>query len=260
MRWLPLVLALAACDCDGELGSDTSDSTDTTDTPDSPHRDGGQARLDGSASTDGSAGDDCGGLRATIRDFQSSHPDFEGALGTDRGLVEEDIGPDRKPVYAPDGATPTVSGQASFDQWYRDEPGTNMSFSIDLPLAEESPGVFVFDDSAFFPIDDRGFDERFDGHNFHFTTEIHATFRYRGGETFTFRGDDDVFVFVNGKRVIDLGGVHGVQEATVSFDAEAERLGIVPGNTYQLDVFHAERHTTESNFRLETSIECFILI
>jgi len=46
----------------------------------------------------------------------------------------------------------------------------------------------------------------------------------------------------------------------LNFDAEADRLGVVTGETYSLDVFHAERVASESNFRLETSIECFLII
>jgi hypothetical protein len=34
-------------------------------------------------------------------------------------------------------------------------------------------------------------------------------------------------------------------------------LGIVPGGTYQMDIFHAERHREMSNFRVETNISCF---
>ena len=204
----------------------------------------------------------CGDLTAVLRDFRADHPDFESYLGSGarEGLVETMLGADGKPVYAPDGPTEVTSGPEFFDQWYRDTDGVNMRFEVPLALTETSPGTFVFDDSAFFPLDGMGWPgEETMGHNFHFTTEIRATFQHRGGERFTFRGDDDVWVFVNGRLALDLGGVHGAIEGTIDFDALAGELGIEAGRRYSLDIFHAERHTTESNFRIETSIDCFIL-
>jgi fibro-slime domain-containing protein len=62
---------------------------------------------------------------------------------------------------------------------------------------------------------------------------------------------------VNGKLAIDLGGLHRPKSATIDFDARAAELGLSVGKTYAMDIFHAERHTVESNFRIETSIECF---
>jgi fibro-slime domain-containing protein len=50
-------------------------------------------------------------------------------------------------------------------------------------------------------------------HNFFFTTEIHTSFQYQGGETFSFTGDDDVWVF------IDIGGVHPAENASVRLDS-----------------------------------------
>jgi fibro-slime domain-containing protein len=201
----------------------------------------------------------CGQLTVTLRDFQSSHPDFEKALGDDRGLVKADLGAGNKPQYAPAGATGTVSGQASFDQWYRDVPGVNMTFSQPLPLTEGPPGTFVFDDQDFFPLDGMGFGNEGNPHNFHFTSEIHGTFTYRGGEIFQFIGDDDVFVFVNKKLALDLGGIHGPEMQTIDFDANATQLGLQKTLTYQLDVFHAERHTSQSTFRMVTTIDCFVI-
>jgi fibro-slime domain-containing protein len=205
----------------------------------------------------------CDGLAATIRDFTEAHPDFEHYVGQGLlGIVEDTLGPDRKPVYAHAGATAYTTGPAEFAQWYNDVPGVNVRIPVEIQFTRQSNGLLTYDDPAFFPIDDRGFgngpDQRIQPpRNFLFTTEIHTTFTFTGGEIFTFRGDDDLWVFVNGKLAIDLGGVHPVEEATASFDDLAPTLAIVLGNTYSLDIFHAERHTTESNFRIDTSIACF---
>ena len=54
--------------------------------------------------------------------------------------------------------------------------------------------------------------------------------------------------------MIDLGGVHTSEEDSVDLDARASELGLTIGGEYPLDFFFAERHTEESNFRIDTSI------
>ena len=208
-------------------------------------------------------------IQAVVRDFRGAnggtpdgprHPDFEGQFTSYKGIVQEMLGADNKPVYAPAGKTVGSTGKAEFDQWYRDVDGTNIRFDdIRLPLTEDParPGHYVYDDQSYFPIDNRGFGDGFQANNFHFTTEIHLDFPYRGGEVLTFKGDDDLFLFVNGHLAIDLGGVHPAQEGTVDLDAQSTNLTIEKGKTYRMDIFQAERHTSESHFRLETTLQCF---
>jgi fibro-slime domain-containing protein len=206
----------------------------------------------------GAGGVSCGStLKGIVRDFQVSHPDFEDFLGEDKGIVEAQLGADGKPVYAGDPTTPTTSGKDAFDQWFRDVPGVNMPIPHEITLTAVGGGVFTYDNSAFFPIDGEGFGDEGNVHNYHFTLELRTQFEYKGGEVFTFTGDDDLFTFINGRLAIDLGGVHGAQTQTVDLDAMAAELGIEVGKTYPLDFFFAERHTSESNFRIDTTIGCF---
>ncbi|MES1172144.1 MAG: fibro-slime domain-containing protein [Bacteroidota bacterium] len=206
-------------------------------------------------------------VQAVVRDFRGSpgpngepkHPDFEYVTGPDlKGIAAAMIGPNSKPAYGPTGPTAVTHGAAEYDQWYRDVADVNMRFDLQIPLAADpaNAGTFIYDNSDFFPLDNMGFGNEGRNHNFHFTTEMHFDFPYRGGEVFTFKGDDDVWLFVNGRLAIDLGGVHGVMTGSVNLDQAAATLGITPGGTYRMDIFHAERHTTRSNFRIETTLAC----
>jgi fibro-slime domain-containing protein len=211
-------------------------------------------------SVGGSAGastssDGCGTtILAVIRDFKADHMNFEGNTGDDRGIVKPLLGADRKPVFAPSGPTKTVADPAQFDDWYRNTPGVNQPYKFEFWFAP-SQGVSSFQSTAFFPLDGAGFGNQGNDHNFHFTTEIHTQFKYRGKEQFHFTGDDDVWVFINNKLVIDLGGVHVAENAMVDIDSRAAELGLVIGSVYPFDMFQNERHTSQSNFRADTSLE-----
>lgn len=242
----------------GEVGSGTAGDDEASAGPDADSGHDPVFDVGGDTGTTGMpmecAGDQM--LTAKVRDFQQSHPDFEYVIAVDPGIVEVDLGADLKPVYAGMPTTPTTTGQANFDQWYRDTPGVNMPIDVPLVLTQQPDGTYTFDDQAFFPIDGQGWGNEGNDHNFHFTLELHTEFVYQGGEIFSFTGDDDLFTFVNGKLAIDLGGVHGAMNGVIDLDAQAAELGIAPGNVYALDFFFAERHTSESHFRIDTTIGC----
>ena len=225
------------------------------------HPDGDNPLIDAPQTTVDTSQLACGDLPVTIRDFSASHPDFETFSGNAAytGLVADQLGVDKKPVYAAAGATPQTTGPAEFNEWYRDVPGTNQTFPIVITLTETSPGLFTYDNLAFFPIDNLGFGNEGNEHNFHFTTELHTRFLYRGQEVFTFTGDDDFWLFINNRLAVDLGGLHPSLSQTLDLDAAAGQLGITTGGTYDMDIFHAERHTTASNFSIATTINCFVV-
>jgi fibro-slime domain-containing protein len=195
-------------------------------------------------------------LTGTVRDFQmwsagGSNPDFENVVADDRGIVMSDLGSDGKPVYAnPGGSTPTTHGQAYFDQWYNDTPGVNINIPSSITLADVGSGIYRYDSNSFFPIDNLGWGNQGQPHNYSFTYELHTQFTYQPGQNFSFTGDDDVWVFINNTLAIDLGGVHSAESASVNLDT----LGLTSGNAYDLDLFFAERHTVDSDFAFDTSI------
>jgi fibro-slime domain-containing protein len=191
-------------------------------------------------------------LTGTIRDFMDTHIDFQHYLGVDPGIVDQALGADKKPVYGTHDRTLTTSGKAYFDQWFRDVPGVNMSapYAITLANTPATPDVYTFSSGAFFPIDNQLFGNQGRAHNFHFTYELHTSFTYETGQFFTFTGDDDLWVYIDNWLVIDLGGVHSGLTGSVDLDT----LGLTVGRTYDLDIFYAERHTSEADFRIDTSI------
>lgn len=225
-------------------------------------------------------------LKVTYRDFISlpvsgaqRHADFElfEGDGVTPGLVKPLAAADGKPeldgrctmagvtAQCPYGRQ--VTSAASFSEWYRDVAGVNMRVNGALALPRAADGSYVYDSAnrGFYPIDGGGWlaaparemlgtadGTVNDGgrHNFGFTTEIRYFFQYRGGESLAFSGDDDVWIFINRRLALDLGGTHARLEQRLNLDMAAAMLGLTRGGLYEIALFHAERKTAGSNFKL----------
>jgi fibro-slime domain-containing protein len=133
--------------------------------------------------------------------------------------------------------------------------------SLAFQLIDETTGTYEYDNSSFFPLENKGFDltdlDQHDGRSYSFTMEMHSKFVYRGHERFTFNGDDDVWVFINDKLAIDMGGIHSAKERSIYLDTIATSFGLQIGHEYWFDFFFAERHKVLSECRITTNMGIF---
>jgi fibro-slime domain-containing protein len=129
-----------------------------------------------------------------------------------------------------------------------------------------------YDATATWPLDvDTNGKER--RHNFSFTSEVRYWFLYDRSKAYTldFVCDDDVWVFINRKLAVDLGGIHPPVAGSIVIGADGNgtttitqtypvpppaavqrsaTLGLQDGQVYEIAVFQAERRTSGSSYKL----------
>lgn len=215
-----------------------------------------------------------------FRDWQLDNESFfnnpMGASSGHKGMVIPTLtAPDYKLKLTDDPSANTLNS-TKLESWfetYTFPDGSTNDTCIDLYMTKGYDGRWTFDSDVmggFFPLDDfdnpnnikyldrvNENDPTGKMHNFHFTMEMHMQFVYREGTglEFNFRGDDDVWIFVNNRLAIDLGGLQDKAKDTLYIDQDKEKLGLVDGELYNMDIFFAERNPVGSNLLIKTTMD-----
>ena len=188
------------------------------------------------------------------------------------GPIGTALGTNGLPILINPSNSPGYSTQENFDQWWLGpsvgvtNPGAVGPTFVLLALTEES-GKWVHKvANPFHPLKDRGFDDPAgfpqicygDAQAPHvcgykslqkqnagfFALKCVSDFIYtkQYGPTgqlipmdFTFKGDDDVWIYINNKLAVDIGGLHGAEERTVNVHS----LGLSDGCAYPIHLFQA---------------------
>ena len=204
-----------------------------------------------------------------------------------KGMVERELGTNGVPVRASKFPS-NCKYTEHLDYWFVPEVITEKGGktytnatcrNLELTLTDDGfwlgqknkesleKGLFFLDDFKYLDDDNSIRNPMYDSidggssmgvHNYGFTMKIQAQFEYVEGQYFEFLGDDDVWVFINNKLVVDIGGQHHASSGSVKLDTIGKNNPedkLVPGQTYPFHIFYAERHKVESNFKMRTSID-----
>ena len=187
----------------------------------------------------------------------------------EQGLVDFELSDEYLPVALGGKLTPNRGIEMS--RWFGSVDGKSASYAGTLNMQYSSDGAeFAFSAKNFYPLDEAKFSAgdivNKDGHNHLFTMNFAVPFTVlaSGAEEFTIRADDDTFVYVGDKLVLDMGGIHdalsgrfviyktgeiysGVGDEDLAYsgvNVTAEEGSIVR-------IFHADRDSADSTFSVK---------
>lgn len=201
-----------------------------------------------------------------------------------KGMVLPELGTKELPVRNDVNFPPGCTAAKDLNHWFIADTVQSLPTATcrDIAMTLDSNGFWVADIAGnenagvpgFFPIDDFKYldnantvvNPKWDSvqgkdwqgyHNYSFSMKVQAEFKYVKGQTFEFRGDDDVWVFIDDRLVVDLGGKHGPIQGAVELDTIGRASGdtLVEGNTYPFHIFYAERSKPGSNFMMRTTMD-----
>ena len=166
-----------------------------------------------------------------------------------------------KSIVLTDNGTGTYSFEAGYS-------GTKKDVRYDRESGTIYNGTNGGDESGFYPLEDLGYEQpglltatskvNNGAKNGSFTLRGESQFVYNKDSNlyFTFTGDDDVYMYINGVLALDLGGAHGRNSKTVNLnDLDATKYGLKEGQVATFTFFYMERCSDASTFGIETNME-----
>ncbi len=184
-----------------------------------------------------------------------------------KGMVGATLGADGLPTYTGKsmcgnggyvGAECTNPANGP-NNWFKPNSYNTTGCLLQPLTLSRTSGQYEYASSDYFPIDDSiknpAFNEKLpptqtQSHDFGFCMHAKSTFEYVPGLAFSFRGDDDVWVYIDKRLALDLGGQHGAIGGEINLD----KMNLLEGRAYQFDMFYCERHTPGSNIRIQTTM------